>query len=292
MTQPPDPDRISFSVITTTRNAAAALPACLRSVVQQTHSAVDHVIVDGASTDDTEDVVNRLARPGFRFVSEPDRGIYDAMNKGVDLATGDYLLFLGADDHLTAPDVLGRAADFLAKEGLPDVIYANLEVREEGRPPGIFRPPPPNKALEYLVHGCLPHQSTLARRQLFDGPVGRFDLKYRIHADYDWFLRVFAANDIRVRYLPKTIGSFRLGGTSSQLQSGQDEFFAIQNAYPTYSRPDWLDRRVREFQRQTLAYRLEAQQLRASGLRIPHTPRSLARRISGRLARLIRRNDD
>jgi glycosyltransferase involved in cell wall biosynthesis len=292
MTTSAPSDGISISVITTTRNAATQLPACLASVAGQTHPWVEHVIVDGASTDDTAAIVRAHARPNFKFVSEPDRGIYDAMNKGVSLATGKYLLFLGADDYLADKDVLKRSADFLAREGLPDIVYANLEVREEGRPTSIFRPPPPEKALEYLVHGCLPHQSTLARRTLFNGALGAFDLKYRVHADYDWFLRVFATPGISVRYFPKTIGSFRMGGTSSQLQKGQEEFFAIQNAYPRYAEPQWLERRIREFQRQTLEYRLEAQQLRASGLRLPYTPRPLARRILGRLVRLIRRNHD
>ncbi len=280
-------DRVSFTVVTTTRNAARQLVPCLESVAAQTHPAVEHVIVDGASTDDTADVVRGHARPNFTFITEPDHGIYDAMNKGVAVASGDYLLFLGADDHLVDPRALADAASFLADEGLPEIVYGNLEVREEGKPTSVFHPPPPEEALGFLVYGCLPHQSTIAHRGIFTKGVGLFDARYRVHADYDWFLRAFAAEGVRIRYLPRTIGSFRVGGTSSQLQRGQEEFYAIQNSYPVYQQPVWMDRRLREFQKQTLHYRIQAQELQAVRP-YPSRGRQLLSRASGFLSRLIR----
>ena len=268
---------IGFSIITTSRNAAGHIARCLDSVARQTYERVEHVVVDGASTDGTQGAVTAHGRRVTKFISEPDTGIYDAMNKGIALASGDYLLFLGADDYLADDGVLADLAAFLEQQDRPDVVYGDLEVREGSRK-SVFCPPPPADALAFLVSGCLPHQSTAAHRRVFE-QFGPFNLKYRVHGDYDWFLRMFTTPGVRIEYMHRVIGSFAMGGTSSQLRRGQDEFYAIQNALPLYREPQWIDRRLQTFQHRITDLRVELQDRRAI----------LGRHLASRIVRKLKR---
>ncbi len=248
------------SVITVCRNAAATLEACLSSVAGQTYAPVEHVLIDGASTDSTAAILDRHASRLAVVVSEPDEGIYDAMNKGVARARGEFVIFINADDHFASPDSLRDAMAEIARQPDGDVYYGALEVRGIGAP---FRhaPPPPENAAEEMVLGCLPHQATLARRSVFER-TGPFDLRWRRHADYDWWLKVLSDPTIRLRQIQTTVASFALGGASSELAKGQPEVFAIQNASPLYRTPEWDRRRLEMFQEAWLAARIEAARLR------------------------------
>ncbi len=271
---------VSFSIVTVTHNAAAHIAGCLESVNGQTYAHVEHVIVDGASTDDTAGVVQRLGKRVTHFHSERDNGIYDAMNKGVAAATGRYILFLGADDRLVDDRVLADAAAYLQREGQPHLVYGDLEVRELNGTRTIFSPPPVPDALDFLIYGCLPHQSTFARRDLFD-TIGLFDTRYRVHGDYDWMLRVITTPNVDVRYMQRVVGSFLSGGTSSQLEKGQEELFRIQNALPLYQEPEWMMRRLLKFQQTTLAYRMQLNALSYN------SPVGLALSLAKKLPRYI-----
>ena len=249
-----------FTIITVSRNAAAHIGACLKSVSRQTYAEVEHVVIDGASTDGTQNVVERLSGRVSVFVSEPDRGIYDAMNKGLSRARGDYILFLGADDYLIDENVLADVAQRL-QEAPADVVYGGLEVRRGDGHISIFHPPPPAEALDFMVCGCLPHQATFAHKSVFER-IGAFDTRYKIHADYDWFLRMLDAHDLKIRCIDRVVSSFALGGQSSQLRKGQHEVFAIQNAFAPYQTPGWMQRRLAAFQNEALQYRVQAEDLR------------------------------
>ncbi|MBX9873513.1 MAG: glycosyltransferase, partial [Beijerinckiaceae bacterium] len=185
------------SVITVCRNVAATIEACLASVASQTWRAIDHVVIDGASTDGTPAILDRHRAAIATLVSEPDRGIYDAMNKGLARATGDFVIFLNADDRFAGPAALADAMAEIARAPDFDIYYGGLEIRH-GEHMLRHDPPPPGQALEEMVLGCLPHQSTLARRAVFDR-TGPFDLRWRRHADYDWWLRVLGDPAIRLR---------------------------------------------------------------------------------------------
>jgi glycosyltransferase involved in cell wall biosynthesis len=275
-----DSPHISFSVITASRNAAGHIARCLESVDRQTHPRVEHVIVDGGSTDGTQAIVKARSGRVTKLVSEADQGIYDAMNKGIALASGDYLVFLGADDALADDTVLADVATFLEREGRPDVVYGDLEVRE-GKAKSVFHPPPPDEALPFLVCGCLPHQSTVAHARVFRD-LGPFDLRYRIHADYDWFLRVITAPGLKVRSMSRVIGSFASGGASTaQLRRGQEEVYAIQNALPLFQQPEWIARRLHTFQQRTLDLRLRLQEAESTSIV------DFARRLGGRMKRVL-----
>jgi glycosyltransferase involved in cell wall biosynthesis len=257
----PERDRpMKISIVTVCYNAATVIDGCLTSVAEQTYRDFEHIVIDGLSTDATIAIVQRYPHV-TACVSEPDQGIYDAMNKGLDRVTGDYVLFLNADDAFESATTLARAVTAIDRDPGADVYYGWLEVRPLDGPPQVFQPPPPAEAPEFMVCGCLPHQSTLARPSVF-ARTGRFDLRYRCHADYDWFLKILADPGIDVRSISEVIGSFRLGGASSQLAEGQPEVYRIQNQSPLYEKPEWDKKRIEALQEAFLRERLETARLR------------------------------
>src|SRR6185437_9589176 len=177
---------VKFSVITVAKDAAATLEKCIASVEAQRDADFEYIIIDGASMDDTAAIVARHRARVDRFVSEPDRGIYDAMNKALDLARGDFIYFLGADDYLVDEEVLRDVGAFIERAPDCDLLYGGIEVRYPGGHTEPFTPPPPEAALRFLVSGCLPHQASFASRRAF-ALAGRFDERFRIAGDYDWF---------------------------------------------------------------------------------------------------------
>ena len=123
----------TFSVITITYNAATTLEETILSVISQTYHHIEYIIVDGASTDETLQIVDRYRNKINKVVSEPDKGLYDAMNKGVDLATGDYLIFLNAGDSFHADTTLQQIMQSIKSKELPDIIYGNTAIVDAQR---------------------------------------------------------------------------------------------------------------------------------------------------------------
>lgn len=255
-------ERMKFTIITVCYNAEAHIEECLRDVAAQTHSNIEHIVVDGASKDRTVEIVRRFPHVA-QLVCEPDRGIYDAMNKGIARASGDYILFLNADDGLPLPTSLADAAREIEQNPGGDVYYGSLDVRPLGREPVIYRPPPPEEAPMLMVCGCLPHQATFARPSVFE-KTGPFDRQYAYHADYDWFLKILAEPEIDIRAIPTIVAVFREGGASSDLAKGQPEVYSIQNASPLYASEDWDKRRISEFQKKYLKERIKNERLRGA----------------------------
>ena len=259
MAAPPRTEPV-VTVITVCRNAAATLAECIDSVAAQTWPAIEYVVIDGASTDGTPAILERFRPRIATLVSEPDRGIYDAMNKGIARATGEFLIFLNADDAFASPDAVGDAMAEVARHPEADVYYGSLLLRDGDRR-SRHDPPPPERAAEEMVLGCLPHQATFARRAVFDR-TGPFDLRYRRHADYDWWIKVIADPGLRLRRIDTLVAAFRLGGASSDLLKGQPEVFEIQNGAALYRSPDWDRTRLAMFQRAWLEARVELGRLR------------------------------
>ena len=179
-----------FSIVTVAYNAAATLEDTIQSVISQTYHHVEYIIVDGASTDGTMAVVERYKDRIARVVSEPDRGLYDAMNKGLALATGDYVCFLNAGDSFHEDDTLARMVHGLpCNEPLPDVMYGETElVDSEGHFVRMRRLSAPERLTwKSFRQGMLVcHQAFFAKREL----AGPYDLSYRFSADFDWCIRV------------------------------------------------------------------------------------------------------
>lgn len=178
-----------FSVITVTYNAATVLEDTIQSVISQTYHHVEYIIVDGGSTDGTLDIIGHYRDRIATVVSEPDKGLYDAMNKGMRLATGDYLCFLNAGDSFHEDDTLQSIAHSLTGSALPDVIYGQTAlVDNEGHFVRMRRLSAPErldwKSFRQGMLVC--HQAFFAKRTLADP----YDLRYRFSADFDWCIRV------------------------------------------------------------------------------------------------------
>lgn len=194
-----------FSIIVPTFNAAATLHACLDSIVQQTCSGFELVLVDGGSTDGTVDIANSFAPDlGTRLVvhSEPDQGAYDAMNRGVGLAKGAWLLFLGADDSLYETDTLARVAAFIEEHQPCDLVYGDVLLRStSSRYGGTFD-------LDRLLFDTnMNHQSIFYRREIFDG-IGPYNLRYPVCADWDFNIRCFSNPALVTRYMGMVVARY------------------------------------------------------------------------------------
>jgi glycosyltransferase involved in cell wall biosynthesis len=202
----------AVTVITVVRNGAATIEASIESVLAQSHRPLEHVIVDGGSTDGTLEVLCRYGER-VRWISEPDRGLYDAMNKGLDLVRDParYVIFLNADDSFHAPDAIART---LALSDREDFIYGRLERLDEdlGDRDVIGRPV---TSRDLLFGMRCHHQTILCRKSVFDR-IGGFRIEYRIAADYDWVVRAFHSPEVTRRFVPVVVATMRRGGFSER----------------------------------------------------------------------------
>ena len=180
-----------FSIITVTYNAEKVLEDTIQSVITQSYKNVEYIIVDGGSKDGTLGIIEKYRQHIAHLVSEPDKGLYDAMNKGIKLATGDYLCFLNAGDELHEDDTLFYMVHSIKGDTLPDVIYGETQIVDEN---GHFIRMRRLSAPEVLTwksfkKGMLVcHQAFFARRELAVNEP--YNLKYRFSADFDWCIRI------------------------------------------------------------------------------------------------------
>ncbi len=201
-----------FSIITVTFNAAMVIEPTLESVAAQDCHDFEWLVIDGASTDGTVERVNAAAVDGTRVLSEKDRGLYDAMNKGIGLARGRYLIFLNAGDAFAAPDVLSRLKR--ASAGDPGVIYGQTDLVDDTRRvvgPRHLTAPDVLTAASFKRGMLVCHQAFVARRDL----VPEYDLRYRFSADYDWCVKVLRKSPANVYVGPVPIIHFLTGGTTT-----------------------------------------------------------------------------
>lgn len=202
-----------ISVVTVCRNAAATIGEALESFFRQSHADKELLVVDGASTDGTLDMVRSFARDGLTVVSEPDRGLYDAMNKGLAGFGGEAVGFLNADDRFHDEGSLAAVAGALAAA---DICYADLDFVDRDRQGEVvrrWRSTPWRKG--GFSRGWMPaHPTFYCRRRVVD-QVGRFDLRYRLAADYDFMLRALELADFTAVHVPRVLVDMGAGGLSS-----------------------------------------------------------------------------
>lgn len=175
-----------ISIITITYNAERGLPATLRSLREQTYKDFEHIIIDGASQDDTLTIARKDGVTGARLLSEPDKGLYYAMNKGLEMAHGKYVLFLNAGDSFHSPETLMRYAEAAQED--PDIIYSDTVIvdadRREIRPRHLSVPE--RLTFKSFKNGMLVcHQAFMVRKAI--APL--YDTSYRFSADYDWTVK-------------------------------------------------------------------------------------------------------
>lgn len=206
---------MKISIITVSYNSAGTIADALRSVREQSHPDIEHIVIDGGSTDGTQAAVQANGSRVAQFVSERDGGIYDAMNKGLRRATGDYVGFLNADDVLADPDAIAAIAR--AAQEQPDAIYGDLvyvaqdDLKRVVRSwkSGAF-----NRAS--LKFGWMPpHPTFYVRRNSAQASSG-FDASLKIAADYDFMLRCLMAERMVAAYVPRILVHMRTGGASNR----------------------------------------------------------------------------
>lgn len=211
----------TFSVIVPTFDAATTLRACLESLIRQTCSDFEVVLVDGGSSDGTLDIASEFAAEfGARLVihSGPDQGPYDAMNRGVGMATGAWLLFLGADDTLHEVQTLARVAAFIDGHEHSDLVYGDVIMRSTGtRHAGVF------DLDRLLFETNLCHQSIFYRRELFAG-IGPYNLRYPVWADWDFNIRCFSNPALVTRHMDIVIAQYN-DMTGLSMREGTDREF-------------------------------------------------------------------
>lgn len=203
-----------ISILIATRNAAQALPRCLDSIRKQSFRGVEVIVMDGGSVDATVDILKAHGDVVAAWRSEPDGGIYNAWNKALALAKGQWLCFLGADDWLWDEGALERLVPQL-QQALPEcrVVYSRVhQVDRRGQVAEALGEPWPQAKAKFRSHVCLPHPGLMHHRSLFESH-GRFDERFRLAGDYEFLLRELKAGD--ALYVPAVTAGMTLGGRTT-----------------------------------------------------------------------------
>ncbi len=183
---------LKVSIVTVCYNAEKSIEGAIQSVLSQNYPDKEYIIVDGQSMDGTLEIINKYKTGVDRIISEKDRGIYDAMNKGVRFATGDVVYFLNADDRFVDHQVLADVAQEFLRHPSAEVLYG--KVQSHNHPPGYpldqktYLSPIQNK-IDLLIHG-IGHQRIFSKRKVFE-KTGPFDTRFKIYADLDWMLKAY-----------------------------------------------------------------------------------------------------
>lgn len=202
-----------ISIITINFNDLEGLKKTMTSVFDQTFTNIEYIIIDGGSTDGSKEYIEAHQDRLAYWVSEPDTGIYNAMNKGISQAPGEYLLFLNSGDWLVNKHII----ESIAPDGfLADIISCNIEVIGEGR--RFIKRPPETMKFSYLYKDTLPHQSTFIKKHLFD-TLGYYDENLLIAADWKFFIQAICKFNCSYVYIDKVLSYYNLEGLSAQKEN-------------------------------------------------------------------------
>ena len=201
---------IKISIITVNFNNTEGLQRTVKSVVNQRFSGYDFVIIDGASTDGSVEIINENSSKINYWVSEPDNGIYNAMNKGIRKAKGEYLLFLNSGDELLDADSLFNVAEHLHNE---EIIYTDIVIKNKQS--SYVRQYPDKLSFSQLLFDSLPHhQATFIHKNLFE-QFGYYDESYKICSDWAFFINAICKHNVPYKHLHLTLSIYHLDGISS-----------------------------------------------------------------------------
>ena len=208
---------MKISIITVAYNAGATISDTIRSVIAQDHTDYEHIIVDGGSTDDTLDRARALSHSKLCLVSEPDTGIYDAMNKGLQRATGGLIGFLNADDFYCRTDSLAKFSRIAEATSL-DAVASGIVIVNQKRPERVQRSYPSRGFRPWMLRLAYmpPHPGFYVRREAAQ-KVGYFDPTLRFGADFDWIMRFYLIHQMRAALVPESLVAMRTGGKSQEL---------------------------------------------------------------------------
>jgi len=227
---------MKVSIITATYNSAQTINNCMDSVLEQTHINIEYVVIDGNSKDKTVDIIKARAaeHPNIKWISEADKGIYDALNKGIEKATGDIIGFVHSDDYLAGPEIISDIVKIFEAEDADGVYGDLLYVNKEDTMRVIRSWKSRSFNPKLLKKGWMPAHPTLFMKKEVYQKHGNFDLKFKIAADYDFMLRVLRDPSLKFYYVPKVITKMRVGGASNRslknmYQKSKEDFIVIKS---------------------------------------------------------------
>ena len=210
---------MKISIITATFNSGKTVGDTFMSVLNQTYNDYELIVVDGGSKDDTVEILRRyepIFNGRMKWISEPDRGIYDAMNKGIAMATGDVVGILNSDDFYTSNGILRKVAITMQDKNI-DAVYGDVHYVHDNDLKKCVRyySSKPFRRM-WMRFGFMPaHPSFYCRREVYER-YGTFDLSYKVAADFECLLRLIFVNRIRTKYLPVDFVTMRTGGASTR----------------------------------------------------------------------------
>ena len=210
---------MKVSIITVAKNNKTTIEDSIKSVLGQTYPDIEYIVVDGCSSDGTLDIIKQyehVFNGRMRWISEQDKGIYDAMNKGISIATGDVVGILNSDDYFTSNDVIERMVTAFEDDRV-DAVYGDIHFIHDGEP---------DKCIRYyssklfrrmwLRFGLMPaHPSFYCRREIFE-KAGLYKTDYKISSDFEMMVRLFYIHHLRAKYLPMDFVTMRTGGASTK----------------------------------------------------------------------------
>jgi glycosyltransferase involved in cell wall biosynthesis len=205
---------VKISIITATYNSEKTIEQTILSVASQSYANIEHVIVDGKSTDRTLEIIKRLQHPKLIYISEKDKGIYDALNKGVAMATGDVIGVIGSDDFYPHGDVIQKVADAFAKKNT-DSLYGDIQyINDSNKIIRDWRSG--NYRIANFLKGWMPpHLSFYLKKDAYL-TYGLYKDNFRISGDYELMLRMLYKHRISTQYLPEVLAIMRVGGASTR----------------------------------------------------------------------------
>jgi len=224
---------MKVTIITVTYNSSKYLEDCINSVVKQNYPDIEHIVVDGGSTDGTIDIIKKFESHISKWISEKDNGMYDALNKGMKMATGEVIGILNSDDVLASEDVITEIVNSFAKYKV-DSVYGDLTYVEQNNTEKILRF---WKGGEYnrnrFVYGWMPAHPTFYIRREVVNELGGYESHYFTAADYEFMSRYLYRYRVSAHYLPKLVVKMRSGGQSNgnlyrRLRANRRDYLAMK----------------------------------------------------------------
>jgi glycosyltransferase involved in cell wall biosynthesis len=208
---------MKVSIITATYNSSLTILDCVKSINDQTYANIEHIIIDGLSSDNTLSLLKSVPSRITKIVAEPDNGIYDAMNKGILSSTGDIIAILNSDDIYASNDVVETIVKQFQNNKNLGILYGDLHyVKKDNIEIVIRKWKSMNYYNRFFEDGNVPpHPSTFIKRNIYE-KVGIFNLKFKLAADYEFMLRAFKLTELEISYIPLLIVRMRLGGATNK----------------------------------------------------------------------------
>ncbi|MEL0455963.1 glycosyltransferase family 2 protein [Flavobacteriaceae bacterium SZ-1-7] len=221
-----------ISIITVNYNNLEGLKKTVDSIKNQTYNEFEYLVIDGASTDGSAEFIENNKNNFDYYISEPDNGVYQAMNKGIKAANGEYLLFLNSGDHFFDNDVLKENIQFLGDD---NITFFNLQVIENNKT--FIKEYPDTLSFSYFMEDTLPHPATFIKREVFQ-KIGMYKEDFKIVSDWKFFLDAICKFNVSYKYVSKPLSTFYIGGMSSNPENRilkQSEKKEVLKDYTVYA---------------------------------------------------------